>query len=87
MAKHISSKIIACNEKEVKTAIRRNSRVYRKWVNRGKNPLDHNNVREVQNATNKLIKDAKLAYFTNLGAKLSDPKIGQSNFWTAYKNC
>ena len=53
----------------------------------GKKTFDQNNVRAVQNATNKLIKDAKLAYFTNLGAKLSDPKIGQSNFWTAYKNC
>ena len=32
-----------------------------------------------------LIKVAKLACFTNLGAKLSDPKIGQNNFWTAHK--
>ena len=92
MAKHISNKIITCNEKdapwitsEVKTAIRRNSKVYRKWVNRGKKNLDHNKVREVQNATNKLIKEAKLAYYTNLGAKLSDTKIGQKHFWTAYK--
>ena len=92
IAKHISSKIITCNEKdaawitpEVNTAIKRNSRVYRKWVNRGRNPCDHNKVREIQNATNKLIKEAKLAYYTNLGYKLSDPKTGQKHFWTACK--
>ena len=39
----------------------------------------------MHNSTNKLIKDAKLAYYTNLGNKLSDPKIGQKHFWTAYK--
>ena len=81
MAKHISNKIITCNEKdspwitpEIKTAIRRNSRVYRKWVNRGRNPPDQDKVREVRNSTNKLIKEAKLAYYTNLGNKLSDPE-------------
>ena len=37
------------------------------------------------NSTNKLIKEAKLAYYTNLGNKLSDPEIGQKQFWTAYK--
>ena len=80
MAKHISSKIIICNEKdaawitpEVKTAIKRNTRVYRKWVNRGRNPCDHEKVREIRNATNKYIKEVKLAYYTNLGSKLSDP--------------
>ena len=92
MAKHISNKIITCNEKdspwitpEIKTAIRRNSRVYRKWVNRGRNPPDQDKVREARNSTNKLIKEAKLAYYTNLGNKLSDPEIGQKQFWTAYK--
>ena len=90
MAKHISNKIITCNEKdspwitpEIKTEIRRNSRVYRKWVNRGRNPQDK--VREVRNSTNKLIKEVKLAYYTNLGNKLSDPEIGQKQFWNAYK--
>ena len=92
VAKHISNKIITCNDKdapwitpEVKTAIKRNSRVYKKWVNRGKNSNDHDKVRELRHSTNKLIKEAKLAYYTNLGNKLSDPQIGQKHFWTAYK--
>ena len=92
MSKHISNKIITCNDKdapwmtpEVKTAIKRNSRVYRNWVKRGRNPHDHDNVRDVRNSTNKFIKEAKLAYYSNLGNKLSDPKIGQKRFWSAYK--
>ena len=39
----------------------------------------------MRNSTYKLIKEAKLAYYTNLGIKLSDPEIGQKHFWTAYK--
>ena len=91
VAKHISNKIITCNDKdvpwtsEVKTAIKRNSRVYRKWVTRGKNPNDRDKVRQVRNSTNKLIKEAKVAYYTNLGNKLSDLLTGQKHFWTAYK--
>ena len=92
MDKQISYKIITCNDKdapwitpEVKTAIKRNSRVYRKWVKRGRNTNDLDNVREVRNSTNKFIKEAKLAYYTNLGVKLSDPESGQKHFWTAYK--
>ena len=92
MAKNISSKMITCNEEdaawitpEVKTATKRNSRVHRRWVNRGRNPCDHDKVREIRNATNKLIKEVKLAYYTNLCSKLSDPNTGQKHFWTAYK--
>ena len=46
---------------------------------------DHHKVREVRNATNKLIKEANLAY-TNLDSNLSDPNnTEQKHFWTAYK--
>ena len=92
IARHTSSKIVKFNDKDapwitpqVKTAIKRNSRVYRKWVNRGRNPNVYDSVRKVQNETNKLINEAKSSYFTNLGTKLSDPKTGQKQFWTAYK--
>ena len=84
--------MITCNDRDapwitpvVKTAIKRNSRVYRKWVNRGKNLHGHDKIREVRNSTDTLIKEAKLAYYTNLGNKLSDPAIGHKHFWTAYE--
>ena len=58
-SKHITNKIVTCNDEdapwitpEVKAAIRRNSRVYRKWVQRGRIPTDHGKVRETQNSTN-----------------------------------
>ena len=57
---------------------KRNSRVYRKWVNRGENTCGHDKVREVRNLTNKLIKEAKLAYYNNLGNNISDPTIGHT---------
>ena len=57
----------------LKTAIKRNVRVYRKWGKRGRNETDHNNVREVQNTTNRLIREAKQAHHKKLGEKLSDP--------------
>ena len=92
MNKHISNKVVTFNDKDapritpqVKTAIIRNSRVYRKWVAKGRNPLDHEHVRKVQNDTNKLIKAAKLSYYSHLGGKLCDPSTGQKHFWTAYK--
>ena len=44
---NIPNKLITCNDSdapwvtsEVKTAIKRNSRVHRKWVFRGRNPDD-----------------------------------------------
>ena len=90
ISKYVPNKIITCNDKDapwitpkLKTAIRRNARVYRKWVKRGRNKQEHDNV---QNKTNKLIKQAKQAYYTKLGDVLSDPKTGPKNFWTALKN-
>ena len=91
-SKYITNKIVTCNDKdapwitpEVKSAIRRNSRVYRKWVQRGRIPADHDKVREIQNSTNKLICKAKRSYYEKLGTKLSDPQIGHKSFWTAFK--
>ena len=92
MSINISNKTITCNDKDapwittsLKTAIERNSRVYRKWVQRGRNPTEHQNACDVQNSTNKFIKQAKQTYFTSLGKKLSDPNTGQKSFWTVYK--
>ena len=90
-SRYISNNIITCNDKDApwitsvgKLAIRRNSRVYRKRVTRGRKPNDHK-VREVQNSTNKSICEAKRSYFDKLGGKLSDPQKGQKHFRTAFK--
>ena len=66
-SKHISNKIIICNDRDapwitpvLKTAIKRISRVYRKWVNHGRKFEDYDKVRKVQKSTNKLVKEAIL---------------------------
>ena len=65
-SKHNSNKIIICNDRDapwitpkLKTSIKRYTRVYIKWVKRGRVENDHAKVREVQNITNKLIREAK----------------------------
>ena len=92
LSKHIPHKIIKCNDRDapwitpkLKTAIRRNGRIYRKWVKRGKHKNDCDQVRIVQNTTNKLIREAKLFYYEKLGDKLSDPQTGHKQFWNAFK--
>ena len=61
---------------EVKTAIKRNDRVYRKWVIRGREPNTRDKIREVQHLTNKMIKQGNQNYFE---------KLGDKRFWTAFK--
>ena len=72
--KHISNKIITCNDRDapyitskLKTVIKRNARAYMKWVKMGRNQNDH--VREVENITNKLIRDAKYLHVLNIHQK------------------
>ena len=90
MSQNIPNKIITCNDKdapwvtsELKTAIKGNSRVHRRWVLRGRNPDDRHLV---QNETNRLIKEAKKDYYVNLGIKLSNFDTGSKTFWTAFKH-
>ena len=92
MRNHILNKIITCNYKdatwitpEIKTAINRNSRVYKKWVRRGRALGELDKVCEVRNVTSKFIRKAKSSYYSNLDLKLSDPNTGQKYFWTTYK--
>ena len=40
----------------LKIATKHNSRVYRKRIQCGRNPTEHQNVRDVQKSTNKLMK-------------------------------
>ena len=91
-SRYISNKMITCNDKDapwitsvVKSAIRRNSRVYRKRFTRGSKPNDHNKVREVQNSTNKIIHEAKRAHILKSWWQNYLILSGQKHFWTAFK--
>ena len=89
-SKNIPNKIVTCHDRDapwitpqVKTAIKRNNRVYSKWNKRGRKPEDRPKVVEVQKETNELIREAKNSYHEKLGNLLSDSSTGQKHFWSA----
>ena len=88
ISSNIPNKVIKCNDKdppwitpEVKTAIKRKHRVYRKYVKRGQRKEDWNQVKDIRNETSKMIISAKEKHFLNLGRKLSDPNQGIKVYW------
>ena len=89
---NIPNKTVTCHDRDapwitpqVRSAIKRNTRVYTKWNKRGRKPEDRPKVTEVQKETNKLIRDAKNLYFEKLGNLLSDSSTGEKHFWSAFK--
>ena len=89
---NIPNKIVTCHDRDapwitpqVRSAIKRNTRVYTKWNKRGRKPEDRPKVLEIQKETNNLIREAKNAYHEKLGNSLSDPSTGQKHFWSAFK--
>ena len=69
-SKNIPNKTVTCHDKDaawitpqVKSAIKRNSRIYYKWNKRGRRPEERAKVTEVQDKTNKLIQQAKTYYY------------------------
>ena len=82
MNKYIPHKTVTINNKdapwitpEVKTAINRNQRVYRKWNVRGRNPDGREHVKSIQNLTSYLIRQAKSKYIDDLAKKLCDYRL------------
>ena len=91
-SKYIPNKIVTCHDRDapwitskVKSAIKRNNRVYCKWNKRGRKAEDRPKVVEVQKETNLLIREAKKSYHDKLGNLLSDTSTGQKHFWSAFK--
>ena len=89
----IPNKRIICNRNdppwmtpEIKRAIRRKHRVYKKYVSRGRKIDELAYMRVVRNKTTHLIDRAKGHYFEKLGKKLSDPSTGTKSYWTTLKN-
>jgi len=88
LSANIPNKVIKCNDKdppwitpELKTAIKRKHRVFRKYKDRGRRLEDWNLVKEVRNKTSRLITKAKENYFSTMGRKLSDPAQGIKAYW------
>ena len=58
---------------EVKSAIRRNDRTYKRWKDRGKPPTGKRHVQDIQLITNGIIAEAKADHLNRLSRKLTDP--------------
>ncbi len=98
MSKYIPNESTTINDADapwvtpkIKTAIKRNHRVYRKWKSNGRKPEGKDYVKQVQQITNNLIQVAKIKYKESLGEKLSDLTTGSKQFcllrfgiWTQY---
>ena len=89
LSENIPNKIIKCTDKdppwinnELKTAIKRKHRVFKKFLVRGRRQEDWNLVKEVRNETSKMITDTKEKYYQKLGHKLSYPNQGVKAYWT-----
>ena len=91
MNKLIPYKDVTINERdapwvtpEVKSALRRNARSYKRWVKNGRNPITKNIVHQHQVDIKKLIERTKASYINNLCNKITDNSNGQKIFWAAY---
>ena len=69
---NIPNKVVTCNDKDppwitpqLKRSIKRKQRTYRNFVRRGRREEDWERVKNVRNATSKLIVQAKENYFLN----------------------
>ena len=90
MGQYIPNKVIRVDDRdapwitpEVKTAIRKNHRVYNKWKSRGKPPDSRDNVKKVQKETDEIIGKAKADYVKLLEDKLCTSSSGSNIFWSA----
>ena len=91
MNSFIPNKIVTINDRdapwvtpEVKTILRTNKRVFKRWIHRGRKPSERVIVNQTQCVTNTTINNAKSKYLTNLGNKICDPNTGPKCFWTAF---
>ena len=86
----IPNKTITVNDKdapwvtpELKSAIRRNDRTYKRWKDRGKPPTGKRHVQDIQLITNSIITEAKAEHLSRLSRKLTDPLSSPNIFWSA----
>ena len=86
---YIPNQVIKCSDKdppwissEIKTAIKRKHRVYKKFLLRGKRQEDLDLVKAAQYEATKMIQKAKENYYLTIGHKLSDPSHGIKAYWS-----
>ena len=69
---------------QIKTAIKRKHRVYRKYLMHGRKLEDWNHVKIIRNKTSKMITAAKEQYYVKLGQKLSRSLADATTYWSVF---
>ena len=89
LSSYIPNRTIKCDDRDppwitsqLKAAIKRKHRVYRRYIERGKNHDDWCQVKTIRNETSRMIVNAKNKYYQNLGRKLSDPNMKPKKYWS-----
>ena len=73
------------NNKNIKKALRRKNRLYRKFISGGQKKEDETNFIEATNLVSELISTAKESYFVKMGYKLNDPQTSPKTYWSILK--
>lgn len=71
--------------KEIRGALRRKNRQYRKYISGGMKEEEYSNLKEATDLVSTLIATSKDTYFTNLGKKLNDPNTSPKTYWSILK--
>ena len=86
---NIPSRILSINDKDppwitrqVKAAVKRKRRAFRKFMDSGRKQEDWENCKIIRNGTSRIVAKAKEQYYINRGKKLSDPTTGIKTFWS-----
>ena len=66
-------------DNEIKNALRRKNRVYKKYISNGRLNEDEIHLQEITAVVSELITSKKEVYFLSLGKKLSDPCISSKD--------
>ena len=89
LSSNIPNRTIKCDYRDplwitsqLKAAIKRKHRVYRRYIERGKNHDDWCQVKTIRNENSRMIVNAKNEYYQHLGRKLSDPNMGPKKYWS-----
>ena len=67
---------------EIKSALRRKNRLYKKFTSGSMRNQDKTQLNEVTDFTQNLISSAKENYYMRIGEKLNNPAIGSKTYWS-----
>ena len=82
---NVKSKAPRWMNKEIKCALRKKNKLYRKYISGGRTDLDEANLIEATRFVSDLIKTSKESYLTNIGEKLNDPNTSSKTYWYLLK--